>query len=182
MSGASEGPDPTLEPWPQYATAIVDLLLDGEHLVLTPTADRERPAGDAHVAPAVVPPIAPWGPPVWVLTAGDPYPDELSCEENARRNATLRAELDAQGFRTDHALGRAPDGSASERSLAVRGAERATVLAAAKRHGQLAVYEIEDRILCVDVASGVPVTSVAYRLGRSASAGDTLPDPTGRCP
>ncbi len=182
MSSSPVAPDPTLVPWPQYAAAVIDLLLDGEHLVLTPMA---APIATPIVETAPLPPPAPLAPgssPVWVLTAGDPYPDELSCEENARRNQALRAELEAQGFRVDHALGRAPDASVSERSLVVRGAERAMVLAAAQRHGQLAVYEITDRILCVDVATATPVTSVAYRLECSAAMGTTLPDPTGRCP
>ena len=172
MSERTAPPDPDVAPWPLYATAVVELNVEGEHLVLTPmdTADG-TPSG--HHAP-----LDPAGP-VWVLTAGDPYPAELDAAENAARNARLIAELDALGLRCDPALGRSPDGSTSERSVAVRGSDRATVLAAAGRHGQLAVYEIEDRILCIDVASGAVVTVRAFRLERAPAGSGRLVGPTG---
>ena len=171
MSSESLAPDPAAAPWPQYAEAVVELVIDGEHLVLTPCAETDAEAGaDA---------LAPWGPPLWVLTAGDPYPVELSAAENAARNDVLRAELDALGLRHDPALGRAPDGSTSEVSVAVRGSDRASVLALAARHGQLAVYELDDRIRCVDVASGSVVTTVAYRLATAPPGSDALVGPTG---
>ena len=165
-------PDPGVAPWPLYATAVVELVVDGEHLVLTPvdTAD-----GTASVPGA---PLDPAGP-VWVLTAGDPYPVELDAAENAARNARLITELDALGLRCDPALGRSPDGSTSERSIVVRGSDRATVLDAARRHGQLAVYEIDDRIRCIDVASGEVVTARAFRLERAPAGSGRLVGPTG---
>jgi hypothetical protein len=116
---------------------------------------------------------------VWVLTAGDPYPVELTAAENAARNDVLRAHLDALGLRHDPALGRAPDGSTFEVSVAVRGSDRESVLALASRHGQLAVYELDDRIRCVDVTSGSVVTSVAYRLATAPPGSDALVGPTG---
>jgi len=173
LGAAARTPDPSSAPWPQYAAAVVELVVDGEHLVLTPCRDEERAGGVG------ARPLAPWDPPVWVLTAGDPYPDELSPEENAARNAALRAELDLLGLRHDPAFGRAPDGSTSEVSVAVRGSDRDAVLAVAARHGQLAVYEIDERIRCVDVASGAVVTSVAYRLRRAPAGSDELVGPTG---
>jgi hypothetical protein len=165
-----EPPDPADAPWPQYASAVVELVVDGEHLVLTPCAVEEVEDGR---------PLAAWGPPVWVLTAGDPYPAELTVEENAARNAGLRATLEERGLRHDPALGRAPDGSTSELSIAVRGADRGTVLELAAGFGQLAVYEIDERIRCVDVASASTVTSVAYRLRRAPAGSDELVGPTG---
>jgi len=148
----------------------VELVLDGEHLVLTP--EGRAPAASAVTA-------GPVGGPVWVLTAGDPYPLELDAEENAARTARLRDELEALGARCDPALGRSPDGSTSERSLAVRGTDRATVLAAAARYGQLAVYELTDRIHCVDVASGAVVTACGFRLERAPAGSGRLVGPTG---
>jgi hypothetical protein len=165
MTVRSGLPDPADAPWPQYATAIVEVLLDGAHLVVTPCSDAEADGGR---------PLAAWDPPIWVLTAGDPYPVELTAEENSVRNAHLRSALDALGLRHDPALGRAPDHSTSEVSVAVRGADRATVLQIAARYGQLAVYEIDDRIRCVDVASASVVTSVGYRLKHRPAGDDVL--------
>lgn len=163
-------PHPSSDPWPQYAAAVVELVLDGEHLVLTP--DDTTPAAEAGA-------LARYGVPVWVLTAGDPYPVELDAEQNAARNARLRDELDALGVHHDPALGRSSDGSVSERSIAVRDADRATVLAAAARHGQLAVYEIDDRIRCIDVATGSMVSVRPYRLASAPAGSGRLVGPTG---
>jgi hypothetical protein len=164
----SRGPDPSRAPWPQYAAAVVELIIDGAHIVLTPLPTSER-AGD----------LADWSPPIWVLTAGDPYPVELSPDENAERERLLVAELDAAGVRHDPALGRSADGATSEVSRALRGIDRAQALAIAARHGQLAVYEIEDLIRCVDVASGEVVTEHAFTIAVAAAGSDALVGPTG---
>lgn len=162
-------PDPTLPPWPQYAEAVVELVLGGEHLVLMPCAlDVAEP--DA---------LSSRGAPLWVLTAGDPYPVELDAEENAARNAVLKGDIERLGLAHHPALGRSPDGSTSEVSVAVRGTTREVVLGLAERHGQLAVYELDDRIRCVDVASGGVVTAVPFRLAAAPAGSDTLVGPTG---
>lgn len=166
--------DPSVVPWPQYAAAVVELVLDGMHLVLTPDGTP-----DGRTDPVGVAALADHGTPVWVLTAGDPYPEVLDAEENARRNALLDAELTALGVRCDPALGRAPDGSVSEVSIAARGTDRGTVLAAAARHGQLAVYEITDRIRCVDVATATVVTERPFRLKHAPAGSGLLVGPTG---
>lgn len=168
-------PDPSSAPWPQYAQAVVELLIDGEHVVLSPFGGgaRNGPRADGGAA------VAKLGGPVWVLTAGDPYPVTLAEEENAARNAALREDLAARGIDAAPALGRSPDGSTSEISLAVRGTDRRTVLEVAARHGQLAVYEIENRILCVDVASGHVVSAVDFRVDRAHAGSDALVGPTG---
>lgn len=167
----SDAPDPAAEPWPRYAQAVVELLLDGEHLVLTPLGADPHADGPTDEAGL--------GGPVWVLTAGDPYPITLAANENATRNAVLRDDLTVRGIDASPALGRSPDGSTSEVSLAVRGADRATVLELAARHGQLAVYEIEDRIRCVDVASGRVVSESAFHLDRAPAGSGALAGPTG---
>ena len=162
-------PDPTLAPWPQYAEAVVELVVDGEHLVLTPCSpDAAEP--DA---------LSTRGAPLWVLTAGDPYPLELDAEENAARNAALKGDIEQLGLATHPALGRSPDGSTFEVSLAVRGTSREVVLDLAARHGQLAVYELDDRIRCVDVASASVVTAVPFRLAAAPAGSGTLVGPTG---
>jgi hypothetical protein len=171
-------PDATDEPWPDYASAIVELVLQGIHhgihVVLSPL-DDVRSATD--VGPSTLPPEL--EPPVWVLTAGDPYPDVLGAEENAARNRELRATLTAAGIRHDPALGRAADGSVWELSVALRGVDRATVLSIAAQHGQLAVFEISDTIACIDVASAAVVTRRSYT-ALSGTVGDrSLIGPTG---
>ena len=170
MPESAASPDPAGAPWPLYARAVVELILDGEHLVLTPVEAEEGLAHDRRGTLDTT---------VWVLTAGDPYPVALDATENAARNAGLVAELEAQGLRCDPALGRSSDGSASERSIAVRGGDRAMVLAAADRYGQLAVYEIDDRIRCVDVASGAVVTARAFGIERAPAGSGLLVGPTG---
>lgn len=176
---AEGGPvDPSVVPWPQYAAAVVELVVDGMHLVLMPD-DMTDDTPDGGTDPADVVMLADHGVPVWVLTAGDPYPVVLDSEENARRNALLDAELTALGIRCDPALGRAPDGSVSELSIAARGTDRGTVLAAAARHGQLAVYEITDWIRCVDVATATVVTERSFRLERAPAGSGLLVGPTG---
>ena len=162
-------PDPTSPPWPQYAEAVVELIVDGEHLVLTP-------CGPAAAEPRA---LAPYGPPLWVLTAGDPYPVELDAEENAARNALLRGGIERLGLRHHPALGRSQDGSTSEVSVALRGTTREVVLDLAARHGQLAVYELDDHIRCVDVASAEVVTTVPFRIAAAPDGSDTLVGPTG---
>lgn len=170
------GIDPTCAPWPQYAEAVVELILDGRHLVLTPVpAPVPAPLSRAEPNRA----LSRWRPPIWVLTAGDPYPLELTGAENAAREQVLVAELEAASIQHDPALGRAPDGSTSEVSRALRGIDRARALAIAARHGQLAVYEIDEHIRCVHVASGTVVTTRAFVL-READAGcEDLVGPTG---
>jgi len=178
---AGSAPDGRLDPWPQYAAAVIELLIDGRHLVLTPTdhGDATGRQDEARGAASPTGPLTAFGPPIWILTAGDPYPVELEASENAARLARLCDELDAAGLRHDPALGRSQDGAVSEVSRAVRGTDRSSILALAGRHGQLAVYELTDRIDCVDVGSAHAVTSCAYRL-RSAPAGsDELVGPTG---
>ena len=167
---AARIPDPSAAPWPQYAEAVVELILDGQHVVLTPDDDAD---GSGAVA------LTRHGVPVWVLTAGDPYPFELDAEQNAARNLRLRDELTELGVRLDPALGRAADGSVSERSLAVRDGDRATVLAAAARHGQLAVYEIDDHIRCIDVVTATEVSIRRFRHASAPAGSGRLVGPTG---
>ena len=178
---SDQGPDPTVAPWPQYAEAIVELILDGHHLVLTP--DDGAGLGAATLGDAArddaCDALGGSATPIWVLTAGDPYPAELGAVENAARLQRLCDELDALGLQHHPALGRSRDGAASEVSRAVRGAERENVLAVAARHGQLAVYEIAARIDCVDVASSSVVTSRGYMVSSAPAGSDELIGPTG---
>lgn len=177
-------PDATDAPWPLYASAVVELVVDGTHVVLTPVVEAAggaAPDGDEAGDPSssLEDVLGEPALPLWVLTAGDPYPLTLDAEQNAARNAALAADVDRLGYRRDAALGRSPDGSTWELSLAVRGAARTDVLALAAAHDQLAVYEITDRIRCVDVASGTVVTSVAFDIATAPAGSDAIVGPTG---
>jgi len=169
-------PDPRTMPWPLYASAVIELILAEDHLVLTPVPS---PA-DAHGGEAFAELAAVLGEgPVWVLTAGDPYPVELSDEENQARGTALRERLDALGLVHAPALGRSVDGSTAEESVAVGGVGRATILRVAAAFDQLAVYAIDRSITCIDVASASDVTVRAYRLERATRASGALVGPTG---
>lgn len=157
---SSPSPDPTSPPWPQYAEAIVEISLGAMRLELTPTDDPSPAVGQDGTAVTLPPGVLP----LWVLTAGDPYPETLGAPNNAARNARLRSELELAGLTVHDALGRAPDGSTAEVSLAVGGTDRTSVLAHAARHGQLAVYEVDDRIRCVSVDGGHEVTARPYEV------------------
>ena len=166
--------DPAADPWPAYASAVVELALQELHIVLTPLGAVRSPEDSR---PSALPSTC--EPPVWVLTAGDPYPETLSAEQNAARNAELRARLTAAGIRHDPALGRAADGSVWELSVAVRGVDRAGAVAIAAEHGQLAVFEIADTIACIDVASASVVTERRFSLRSGALGTAALVGPTG---
>lgn len=167
-------PDPAAAPWPDYASAVVEFVLQGIHVVLTPLDGARQPeVGDSSVLPTML------RPPVWVLTAGDPYPEALSAEQNAARNTALRRELAVAGILHDPALGRAEDGSVWELSVALREVDRATALAFAAAHGQLAIYEITDTIACIDVASASVVTRRRFTLRSDEAGAASLIGPTG---
>lgn len=176
MAAAAPAPDPDATPWPLYASAVIELAVGDEHLVLTPLPD---PAADdgGELGPVLGPVLG--SVPVWVLTAGDPYPVTLPSEENAARNAVLRQRLDALELTHAPALGRSPDGATSEASVAVAGAEQQVVLDLAAEFGQLAVYAIDHHIACIDVASARTVTVRPYRLARAPRASGSLVGPTG---
>jgi hypothetical protein len=181
-----EQPDARHMPWPHYAAAVVELVIDGRHIVLTPLprspeAVDAPDVSDEPDAPTSLDrsPLARWRPPIMVLTAGDPYPVELDERENEARMRRLCAQLDTAGIEHDPALGRSPDGSTSEVSRALRGVGRTQALEFAARFGQLAIYDIDERIRCVHVASGAVVTEHEYSLRDAAAGSRDLLGPTG---
>ena len=155
------------EPWDRYARAIVEIVVDGRVLELTPRSE-DVPAAtsalEATAAAASAPAVAGLlAMPVTILTAGDPYPHVLGAAENAARMSALIADLDAAGVPHLPALGRSPDHRESEVSLALLGVDRAAALRIAAAHGQLAVFEIDDAtISCVAVADGTVRTRRRY--------------------
>lgn len=80
---------------------------------------------------------------VWVVTAHNPGAIRLPDEENAVRNAALRAEIDARGIACCDAVGRDVANTWREASFALRGCGRDAALALARRWDQDAIFEIE---------------------------------------
>lgn len=162
--GSDRPPDVSLEasgePWDRYARAIVEIVVDGGVLELTPR-DGVAPAPTPDRASVPVGGLLPG--PVTFVTACDPHPRLLTPAENRARTEALIAQLDAAGVVHLPALGRSPDHRESEVSRALLGIDRATGLAIAAAHDQLAVFEIDGAtIACVTVADGAVMTRRAY--------------------
>jgi len=79
---------------------------------------------------------------VHIITACNPGSRLLADEENLARNASLERELTDRGRQILTADGSAPDGSWQEPGFGIIDAERAEVLALARRYEQLAVFEL----------------------------------------
>lgn len=81
---------------------------------------------------------------IHVVTAANPHSQLLPPDENAQRNDALRAQLEAQGYRWYHAIGRSrdePERRWEEPSFAVVDADRDAMVALAREHGQFAIFE-----------------------------------------
>ena len=83
----------------------------------------------------------------WVVTAWNPFSEELAPDENARRHAELLARLEADGLVWLPAVGSSPDGQWAEESMAVVGIDRETARALGRDFDQHAVFEVADGIL-----------------------------------
>jgi hypothetical protein len=167
-----------LGPWSQWEQSLVEIELPGGDVVLRPLVSAssaaddaastaaERDAEDVPAARAILPPRC------WIVAAGDPYPEQLDATENLRRLALLDVELARRGIVAHPALGRSEDHAAAEASRALVATDRATVLDIAARFGQLAVFEIDERIACVATDDGEVVTlrsfTVAWRSARKS--------------
>lgn len=154
------------DPWPQYASAHVELDSPSGRLLL-------RPLPGEQVRPSRTTPQTSWrtltslldvpqDTVLWIVTASDPYPVQLDEVANVARAHELSAALDGGGFVHRSALARSPDHRVSEISRAVIGATRGEVLTIAARFGQLAVFEIADELACVATASTEVMTTRPY--------------------
>lgn len=92
---------------------------------------------------------------LWVITAGNPFSELLSTEENLQRQRTLHTALSEKGIDVLEALCSSPDGSWSEFSFAVL-AEKVNALTIqnavhelARFFGQNAVFKITPSVLSV---------------------------------
>ncbi len=91
---------------------------------------------------------------VWIVTAHNPGAVRLPDEENAIRNAALRAEIAARGIACCDAVGRDVANTWREASFALVGCGRDVALALARRWNQDAIFEIEPGALPVVLPVG----------------------------
>ena len=85
----------------------------------------------------------------WVVTAWNPFSEELSSAVNAGRHAKLCERLGNDGLTWLPAVGSSPDGGWAEESVAVVGIDRAAARALGREFGQHAVFEVADGLLRV---------------------------------
>jgi len=149
-------------PWDDWARSLVEIDLPTAGVLLRPIAadDPGEPGDDDSRLRGLLPSHC------WIITACDPHPERLSAEENLARTADLDLELVRRGIAAHPALGRAEDHSVSEVSRALVGTDRGSVLAVAAAFGQLAVFEVADRIDCIEVATARVRSSHRFAIGR----------------
>jgi len=85
----------------------------------------------------------------WVVTAWNPFSEELTLVENACRHAELLARLEADGLVWLPAVGSSPDGQWAEESVAIPGIDREAARALGRAFDQHAVFEVADGMLRV---------------------------------
>ena len=85
----------------------------------------------------------------WVVTAWNPFSEELTRAENACRHAGLVARLDADGVTWLPAVGSSSDGRWAEESVVVVGIDREAARVLGRAFDQHAVFEVADGMLRV---------------------------------
>ena len=114
-------------------------------VVSLPEGDVVLAAADEPAAP--LPPAL--RPTAWILTAWNPWSQETSPSENARRNHALEAALHALPVTFWPAVGRSRTGEWWEASFAVVGLTAATAQALGQRFEQNAIFEATEDGLIV---------------------------------
>ena len=87
--------------------------------------------------------------PFWVVTAWNPFSEELSPLVNAGRHAELCQRFENDGLTWLPAVGSSPDGGWAEESVAVWGLESEAARLLGREFGQHAVFEVADGLLRV---------------------------------
>ena len=85
----------------------------------------------------------------WVVTAWNPFSEELSSAVNAGRHAKLCERLGNDGLTWLPAVGSSPDGGWAEESVAVVGIDSVAARSLGREFGQNAVFEVADGMLRV---------------------------------
>lgn len=139
--------------WDEYASTVVTIALADAVVTVTPTDGR--PAGRL---PADLPG------PVHVVTAWNPGSRRLSRAANDARHDRLVAELSTDEVAWVHARGCSPDGTWCEDGVALTGWTRQAACALARRHGQAAIFEVQDEQVVVVAAEGPRTSRRACRI------------------
>ena len=85
----------------------------------------------------------------WVVTAWNPFSEELSSAVNAGRHAKLCERLGNDGLTWLPAVGSSPDGGWAEESVAVVGIDSVAARSLGREFGQNAVFEVAAGMLRV---------------------------------
>jgi len=85
----------------------------------------------------------------WVVTAWNPFSEELAPAENTGRHAELCQRLENDGLTWLPAVGSSPDGGWAEESVAVVGIDLVVARSLGREFGQNAVFEVADGMLRV---------------------------------
>ena len=85
----------------------------------------------------------------WVVTAWNPFSEELAPAVNAGRHAELCRRLENDGLTWLPAVGSSPDGGWAEESVAIVGIDGRRARALGREFGQHAVFEVADGMLRV---------------------------------
>lgn len=86
---------------------------------------------------------------LWVVTAENPFSDKLSEADNRARRSALESQLDEQVSPYLKAVGRSPDGTWQEHSVALLDSGGRRARAIGREFGQNAVFEITPERLAV---------------------------------
>lgn len=108
--------------------------------------------------------------PIYVITASDPGGQHAGREANDDANADLAGELWATGATLARAVGRSPDGSHSEDSVAASPLSRQEAKELGRRYGQDAIYEVTAEAVLLLSCDTDRVGTIARR--PEATAGD----------
>jgi hypothetical protein len=141
--------------WAAYVRAEIDLALpDGLRLTFMPappgTVEGTWPFESRET--------------LHIITAWNPGSRPVTATENAQRQGALEAALAAEGLRWLPAVGRSPDGTWQEESMAIRDLPRADAVALGRRFGQRAIYELSATGLTIVGCLDDVVRTLGWRL------------------
>jgi len=124
--------------------------------------------------PQAVDPL-PFTAPIHVITASNPAGQDAGPDDNDSANAHLVGALWASGVTVARAVGRSPDGTHSETSVAVSGLTRDEARDFGRRYGQNAIYEVTDQAVVL-VSCDTDRTGIIPRLPGTTVDGGGIPE------
>lgn len=129
------------ERWAQYATAVLRIEVERGVWVALNGPDSAA--------------VLPVRPPVFLLTAWDPFGERRTPEENAAANERLATDLQLLGAEVLRAIGSDARTGYGEEGFAVVGVPRDDVIEVARHFDQEAIYEVDaDAVAIVSCVDG----------------------------